>query len=61
VGLNAYVVGGFVRDLILGVENFDIDIVVEGDALMFLKNLHSIIRHTLQSTTDWHCGGGAGR
>jgi len=61
VGLNAYVVGGFVRDLILGVENFDIDIVVEGDALMFSENLHSIIRHTLQSTTDWHCGGGAGR
>jgi len=39
VGLNAYVVGGFVRDLILGVENFDIDIVVEGDALMFSEKL----------------------
>jgi tRNA nucleotidyltransferase (CCA-adding enzyme) len=34
-GLNAYVVGGFVRDLILGVENFDIDIVIEGDAIAF--------------------------
>ncbi len=36
-GLNAYVVGGFVRDLILGVENFDIDIVIEGDAIAFAK------------------------
>ncbi|HOM02540.1 MAG TPA: CBS domain-containing protein [Acetivibrio sp.] len=38
-GLNAYVVGGFVRDLILGEENFDIDIVVEGDALRFSEKL----------------------
>ncbi|WP_265444441.1 CBS domain-containing protein [Acetivibrio straminisolvens] len=38
-GLNAYVVGGFVRDLILGVENLDIDIVVEGDALKFSEKL----------------------
>lgn len=36
-GFNAYVVGGFVRDLILGVENFDIDIVIEGDAIAFAK------------------------
>jgi tRNA nucleotidyltransferase (CCA-adding enzyme) len=28
--LNAYVVGGFVRDLMLGRENLDVDIVVEG-------------------------------
>ncbi|MFZ5989965.1 MAG: CBS domain-containing protein, partial [Bacillota bacterium] len=34
-GINIYVVGGFVRDLILGVENLDIDIVVEGDAILF--------------------------
>jgi tRNA nucleotidyltransferase (CCA-adding enzyme) len=36
-GVNAYIVGGFVRDLIIGRENFDIDIVVEGDATEFAK------------------------
>lgn len=36
-GFNIYVVGGFVRDLILGVENLDIDIVVEGDAIAFAR------------------------
>ncbi len=36
-GFVIYVVGGFVRDLILGVENLDIDIVVEGDALKFAE------------------------
>lgn len=35
LGYSAYVVGGFVRDLILGVENLDIDIVIEGDAIVF--------------------------
>lgn len=33
----AFVVGGFVRDLIMGVKNFDIDIVVEGNAIEFSK------------------------
>lgn len=31
----AYVVGGFVRDLLLGVENLDIDIVIEGSGIDF--------------------------
>ena len=34
-GLKAYVVGGFVRDLLLKKPNFDIDIMVEGDALPY--------------------------
>ena len=34
-GLKAYVVGGFVRDLLLEKANFDIDIMVEGDAIPF--------------------------
>ena len=33
LGFKAYAVGGFVRDLILGVKNPDIDIAVEGDAI----------------------------
>jgi tRNA nucleotidyltransferase (CCA-adding enzyme) len=37
LGFNAYVVGGFVRDLLLKHENLDIDIVIEGDAIEFAK------------------------
>lgn len=32
-GYRAFIVGGLVRDLILGVKNLDLDIVVEGDAI----------------------------
>ncbi|MDD2690058.1 MAG: hypothetical protein PHT41_07925 [Candidatus Omnitrophica bacterium] len=35
----AYLVGGFVRDLILGVKNFDLDILVEGDGIAFAEKL----------------------
>lgn len=34
-----YVVGGFVRDLLLGVPNLDLDLVVEGDAIALAKRL----------------------
>ena len=34
-----YIVGGFVRDLLLGHENLDLDIVVEGDAISFAREL----------------------
>lgn len=34
-GYNAFVVGGFVRDLIMGVKDYDLDIVVEKDAVSF--------------------------
>ncbi|MDI6759119.1 MAG: hypothetical protein QMD94_05560 [Candidatus Omnitrophota bacterium] len=34
-----YLVGGFVRDLILGVKNLDVDIVVEGDGISFAEKL----------------------
>lgn len=39
LGYNAFVVGGFVRDLLRGERNLDIDIVVEGDGISFAKNL----------------------
>ncbi len=38
MGMRAYVVGGFVRDLLLGRPNEDLDIVVEGDAVAFLES-----------------------
>ncbi|MFP3867599.1 MAG: CBS domain-containing protein [Desulfobacteraceae bacterium] len=37
LGYNAYVVGGFVRDLLLRHENLDIDIVIEGDGIAFAR------------------------
>jgi tRNA nucleotidyltransferase (CCA-adding enzyme) len=32
-----YAVGGFVRDLLLGIENLDIDVTVEGDGILFAE------------------------
>jgi tRNA nucleotidyltransferase (CCA-adding enzyme) len=37
--MSAYVVGGFVRDLLLGIENLDVDLVVEGDGIAFARAL----------------------
>jgi len=37
LGLNLFVVGGFVRDLLLRQQNFDIDLVVEGDGIAFAR------------------------
>jgi tRNA nucleotidyltransferase (CCA-adding enzyme) len=35
LGFKAYLVGGLVRDILLKQENFDIDVVVEGDGIAF--------------------------
>jgi len=37
LGFSVYAVGGFVRDLLMRVENFDLDIVVEGDGIRFAE------------------------
>ena len=37
--LSAYVVGGYVRDMLLGRDTNDIDIMVEGDGIEFAKKL----------------------
>lgn len=44
--LQIYVVGGFVRDLLLGSAGKDIDFVIVGDALNFVKDLY----HTYQTS-----------
>jgi tRNA nucleotidyltransferase (CCA-adding enzyme) len=38
-GVFVYVVGGFVRDLLLGRRNLDVDLVVEGDGIAFARAL----------------------
>ena len=37
--VRVYAVGGFVRDLLLGIPNVDLDMVVEGDGIRFAKAL----------------------
>jgi len=37
LGMRAYAVGGFVRDLVMRGENLDVDIVVEGDGIAFAE------------------------
>jgi tRNA nucleotidyltransferase (CCA-adding enzyme) len=39
VGFELFVVGGFVRDLLLGVASLDLDLVVEGDGLSFANRI----------------------
>ena len=45
----AYIVGGFVRDLLIGRENLDIDIVVEGDAVDFACHLAEVWESKVQA------------
>ena len=37
LGFSAFLVGGFVRDLLLRIENLDIDIVIEGNGILFAE------------------------
>ena len=46
-GYSSFVVGGFVRDVLLGSKNFDVDIVVEGNALEFGSVLAKKLKGTL--------------
>jgi tRNA nucleotidyltransferase (CCA-adding enzyme) len=58
LGYTLYIVGGFVRDLLLGRPNLDIDLVIEGDAIALAKRLaHDIggrVRtHARFGTAKW--------
>jgi len=44
---HAYLVGGYVRDITLGIEHRDIDIVVEGDAIIAAKQLNIKLKGNL--------------
>ncbi len=54
---NAFVVGGIVRDILSGVKNYDVDIVIEGDAIEFARRLREktggaiVIHHKFGTAT----------
>ena len=58
LGFSIYVVGGFVRDLLLNQPNLDLDLVVEGDAIVLAKHLAKkrggrVHGHTRFGTAKW--------
>jgi tRNA nucleotidyltransferase (CCA-adding enzyme) len=63
LGYTLYIVGGFVRDLLLRRENFDTDLVVEGDAIVLAKKLANdfggrVRAHARFGTAKWIRDGG---
>lgn len=53
-GQNLYLVGGVVRDLLLAKANFDLDLVLEGNAINLAKQLHQ--PEAMKLTTHPHFG-----
>ena len=53
-GQNLYLVGGVVRDLLLRKTNFDLDLVLEGDAINLARQLHQ--PEAMKLTTHPHFG-----
>ena len=47
LGQGVYLVGGIVRDLLLGYPNFDLDLVIEGDAVKLAQQVAEITRAKL--------------
>jgi tRNA nucleotidyltransferase (CCA-adding enzyme) len=48
-GVSAFVVGGFVRDLLLGRPNLDLDLVVEGDGIAYARALGAEVTATVKA------------
>ena len=48
MGFSAYLVGGTVRDMLLGQENLDIDIVIEGDGIFFAEALSERLKASVR-------------
>lgn len=47
MGVRVFLVGGFVRDIFIGEPGYDIDLVVEGDALAFGRSVSEITKGSL--------------
>jgi tRNA nucleotidyltransferase (CCA-adding enzyme) len=48
IGYASYLVGGVVRDWLLGKENLDLDLVIEGDGLIFAERLARLLKARFQ-------------
>jgi tRNA nucleotidyltransferase (CCA-adding enzyme) len=46
--VSVYAVGGFIRDLLLGITNHDLDLVVEPEAIPFARKLNELLRGQLK-------------
>ena len=47
--MSVYVVGGFARDLLLGISNQDLDLVIEGDGIDFAQMLAEVLSARVKS------------
>ncbi|MFH1853837.1 MAG: hypothetical protein ABH815_00830 [Candidatus Omnitrophota bacterium] len=47
--LSAYIVGGLVRDMLLSVKNYDLDFVIEDDAIEFARDLNRRLKGDLKT------------
>ena len=61
LGQKAYLIGGVVRDLLLGCSNFDLDLVIEGDAIKLAQQIAGtrqikLIIHSRFGTAKLNCG-----
>ena len=50
-GVDVYVTGGFVRDLLLNIHNLDVDLVVEGNGIDFAETLARELKGLAKSHT----------
>lgn len=46
--VKCYIVGGYIRDYLLGLKNCDIDITIEGDGIMFAQSLNNQLNGKLK-------------
>lgn len=53
-GVSVYAVGGFVRDLLLGAPNKDVDITVEGDGIAFAQDFATSHAARIRSHEKFH-------
>jgi tRNA nucleotidyltransferase (CCA-adding enzyme) len=53
MGYHAFLVGGFVRDLLLRIENYDIDIVIEGDGVKFAEEMAKTFHVKIKPHTEF--------
>ncbi|HEY3276503.1 MAG TPA: CBS domain-containing protein [Syntrophorhabdaceae bacterium] len=53
MGYHTFLVGGFVRDLLLRIDNYDIDIVVEGDGVKFADEMAKSFKVKVRPHTEF--------